>query len=313
MSRPILLAILVGGSVLLMLLAWVLLSMMRRQDLRTARIEAICRRPGGAAAEPTEATARNRYLQILRSIGQALSSTGILSKKTLQEISQTLAVAGFRQESAISIFIGAKLVSMTALTAVFVSAAALFPRIPLNHTIIVAAGAIVGMLLPDMIISRLRTRRLSKTELGLPDALDMLIICSEAGLGLEAGIERVCVEIEAARPEIAAELTITSAELRMSSDRSGALKNMGNRTGIEALKRLGVTLIQTMQYGTPLNEALRVLSAEMRHEFLMRFETRAARLPVLLTLPMILFILPCVFIVVGGPAALGIFKMMGGK
>jgi tight adherence protein C len=95
------------------------------------------------------------------------------------------------------------------------------------------------------------------------------------------------------------------------ADSRVALANMGNRTGIDGLTRLGTTLIQSMQYGTPLSHAMRVLSAEMRQETLTRFETRAARLGVLLTLPMIVFILPCVFMVVGGPAAVQVFRISG--
>ena len=94
------------------------------------------------------------------------------------------------------------------------------------------------------------------------------------------------------------------------TDRRAAILNMGARTGLESLKRLGATLVQTMQYGTPLSQALRTLSAEMRTEMLTRFEERAARLPVLLTVPMIVFILPTVFAVVGGPAMLRVMASL---
>jgi tight adherence protein C len=140
----------------------------------------------------------------------------------------------------------------------------------------------------------------------------MLVICSEAGLGLEPAITRVAAEIGHAHPAVAEELRLTASELRIVVDRRVALQNMGARTGLESLKRLGATLIQTLQYGTPLSQALRTLSAEMRTEALTKFEERAARLPVLLTLPMILFILPTVFAVVGGPAALKVMASMRG-
>ena len=103
---------------------------------------------------------------------------------------------------------------------------------------------------------------------------------------------------------------MTSNELRILADRRVALTNMGIRTGLDSLKRLGGTLIQTLQYGTPISQALRTLSSEMRYETLMRFEAQASRLPVLLTIPMILFILPCIFIVVGGPAGLTIARTL---
>ena len=121
---------------------------------------------------------------------------------------------------------------------------------------------------------------------------------------------RVSRELRLSRPEVARELEMTVRELEILSDSSVALGNLGRRTGLESLKRLTSTLIQTMQYGTPLTDGLRNLSNEMRQIALTRFEERAARLPVLLTLPMIMFILPCVFIVVGGPAGIQISRSL---
>jgi tight adherence protein C len=119
---------------------------------------------------------------------------------------------------------------------------------------------------------------------------------------------RVATELHNAHSEVAEELGQTANELQLISDSRVALTNLGVRTGIDGYKRLGTTLIQTMQYGTPLTEALRQLSAEMRQDSLTRFEARAARLPVLLTMPMILFILPCVFLIAAGPAIIQIMR-----
>jgi tight adherence protein C len=138
----------------------------------------------------------------------------------------------------------------------------------------------------------------------------MMVICAEAGLGLEPAIARVANEIVHVHPALAQEMARTSNELQMMSDSRIALTSMGTRTGLDCLIRLGSTLIQTLQYGTPLSSALRMLATEMRQEMLTRFEERAARLPVLLTMPMILFILPCVFLVVGGPAIIKVMDVM---
>jgi tight adherence protein C len=131
-----------------------------------------------------------------------------------------------------------------------------------------------------------------------------MVICSEAGLALEGAVERVATEIRPANRAVAAEFAMCSSELRILADRRTALMNMAERTRLDLLRRLGMTLAQTLQYGTPLTQALRTLSAEMRHEQLVRFEAKAARLPVLLTVPMILCILPTLFLVVAGPAML---------
>jgi tight adherence protein C len=155
-----------------------------------------------------------------------------------------------------------------------------------------------------MVVRRLRDTYVKKVEASLPDAMDMLLICTQAGLPLEPALTRVAQEIAEAHPQIAWEFEQTVQELQMNSDVRVALTNLGERTGLESIKRLTTTLIQTMQYGTPLGEALRTLGGEMRQETLIRFEEKAARLPVLLTLPMVAFVLPCIFIVVAGPAGL---------
>jgi len=135
-----------------------------------------------------------------------------------------------------------------------------------------------------------------------------LMICAQAGLGLTAAIVRVADEMQDGRQDIGVELALTANELQLLETRR-ALTNMGSRTGVDGLVRLANTLLQSMQYGTPLTEAMRVLSAEMRQDTLTRFEARAARLGVLLTLPMIVFILPCVFLVVAGPAAIQVLHI----
>ena len=161
---------------------------------------------------------------------------------------------------------------------------------------------------PDWILGQRRKRYQAHLENGLPDALDMMVICAQAGLGLGPAIVRVATELLNAHAEVAEELGQTANELQLISDSRVALTNLGVRTGIDGYKRLGTTLIQTMQYGTPLTEALRQLSAEMRQDALTKFEARAARLPVLLTMPMILFILPCVFLIAAGPAIIQIMR-----
>jgi tight adherence protein C len=153
-----------------------------------------------------------------------------------------------------------------------------------------------------------RKKYIQRVELGLPDALDLLMICSQAGLGLKAAIVRVANEMQVGTPAIGQELAMTATELEIMDSRK-ALQNMGTRTGVEGLVRLSNTLLQSMQYGTPLTDSMRLLSAEMRTDTLTRFEAKAARLGVLLTLPMIVFILPCLFIIIGGPAAIQVMHI----
>ena len=246
----------------------------------------------------------SRSLRLLVRVGNLLAQSGLLSAKTISELDRTLQSSGFRGTNTLALFVGSK---VTLLVLLPLGMFFLLQHVSVSvrlHYLAVGVSAIGGLLLPDIWVKRMRTGYLKRLGLGLPDALDMLVICTESGLGLETAIERVGQEMRGSHPEVSREMMITAHELRIAADRKLALSGMANRTGLQSVKRLGATLIQTMQYGTPLSQALRSLSTEMRQEILLRFEANAARLPVLLTLPMILFILPTLFMVVGGPAAL---------
>ncbi|MEN0075484.1 MAG: type II secretion system F family protein [Paracraurococcus sp.] len=245
----------------------------------------------------------------LAAVGRLLVDGGVLSARTIHELEQTLMASGFRGDRALAVFVGAKVALLAGLPLLAIAGLSLLH--PARHvwSFVLLASAVGGLLLPDLVARRLRKRYLRELERGLPDALDLMILCSEAGLALEGAVERVATEIRPANRAIATEFALCSSELRILADRRAALLNMAERTRLDQLRRLDPTLAQTLQYGTPLTQALRTLSAEMRHEQLVRFEAKAARLPVLLTVPMILCILPTLFLVVAGPAMLQAFRL----
>jgi tight adherence protein C len=285
----------------------------RRVALLQARLAAVrATHQGAVAPEPSRRNA-GAITQLIGRFGRVLAASGLLPAKTLTELEATLANAGLRGTGGLGLFIGSKVLLLILLGAAGLLAARHFAFQHIMAIVAPLGGALAGLLLPDYYLRRRRAQHLKKVEAGLPDALDLLVICGEAGLGLETAIERVAMEIGTAHPAVAEEYSITASDLRLMSDRRAALVNMGARTGLDALRRLAATLIQTAQFGTPLSQALRTLSTELRQETLTRFEERAARLPVFLTLPMIIFILPCVFIIVGGPAALQLFAVLGKK
>lgn len=259
---------------------------------------------GSSAKAPAAVMPGMALARLVASVGARIASSGILSRKTVEELEKALAVAGFSGRSALGLFIGCKIILLIGLPIVALVATRNMEMDPTLSNLLPAAAGILGLVGPDMVVRRLRDIYVRKVEAALPDALDMLLICTQAGLPLEPALHRVETEIRGAHPQIAWELAQTVNELQMNSDSRVALNNFGERTGLESVKRLTTTLIQTMQYGTPLGEALRTLSSEMRTETLIRFEEKAARLPVLLTLPMVAFVLPCIFIVVAGPAAI---------
>jgi tight adherence protein C len=158
--------------------------------------------------------------------------------------------------------------------------------------------------MPDIVLSRLAARRQVRLEQGLPDALDLLVFCAEAGLSLDQAIEQVAQDLRSSSPDVAGEFAAAAAEMRVLPDRSKALENLAQRAGLASLRSIVATLNQSIRFGTPLSDSLRVLAAEMRTERLARYEERAARLPVLLALPLMGFILPSMMIVVGTPLIL---------
>ena len=178
----------------------------------------------------------------------------------------------------------------------------------------VAGTLVLSYKAPDLWLSNKVKKRSHAIRKGLPDALDLLVICAEAGLTVDAAFNRVAKELGKAYPELGDEFGLTAIELGFLNERRNAFENFAMRVDLEAVRGVVTTMIQTEKYGTPLASALRVLSAEFRNERMMRAEEKAARLPAIMTVPLILFILPTLFVVILGPAACSIqdnlFKAM---
>lgn len=173
-----------------------------------------------------------------------------------------------------------------------------------------SVGIVFG-LLPSIYLNNAKQKRMASMLKSMPDALDLFVICAEAGLSLDASFERVSQELTDAHPDLSDEFGLTAVELGFMPERAKALQNLADRCPLSGVRALVSTLVQTERYGTPLATAMRVLSAEMRNERMMKAEEKAARLPAIMTVPMILFILPPLFIVLIGPAiiqALDAFK-----
>ncbi len=295
---------------LLAAIAWAPLRREGRLQRQLAHVRDAYAPIGGAPgiAEPASSLPR-----AVAALGSLLTRSGLLSRKAIADLNATLASAGLHGGRALPIFVGAKALLLAGLPTLGFVLLRNTGLSPFWTRILLAAAAIAGLMAPDLLLRSVRARYLAAVERAMPDALDLLVICAEAGLALEQGMERVAAEIRVSSPPCAIELALTHNELRVLADRRTALVNMGRRTGLVSLQRLAGTLAQALQYGTPLSQALRSLAAELRGEALTRFEARAARLPVLMTLPMILFILPCVFLVVAGPAILAVIDKISGR
>ncbi len=183
---------------------------------------------------------------------------------------------------------------------------------PFKRSMACGLALILGYKAPDLFVDNIKKKRTDAIRKGLPDALDLLVICAEAGLTVDAAFSRVSKELGRAYPELADEFSLTSIELSFLSERRSAFENLATRVDLDSVRGVVTTMIQTEKYGTPLASALRVLSAEFRNERMMRAEEKAARLPAIMTVPLILFILPVLFIVILGPAACSISDAMSG-
>lgn len=224
-----------------------------------------------------------------------------------QRLLKLLAAAGFKGQTSLARFIAIKVLVALAFAAVawlVVEARGYFVDQTFFRMGVLAIGLILGWRLPEIILNRMVARRLLRLDQGMPDALDLLVICAEAGLSLNQAIEEISIQLLLSNKDIADEFAMTSAEMRITPDFGKALDNMVERTGLDHLGGLVATLKQSVKFGTPLAESLRMIAGEMRAERHARIEERAARLPVLLAVPMMLFILPCVMMVIGTPVAL---------
>ena len=223
--------------------------------------------------------------------------------------------AGKRGNDALVVYLFAKATLPLAMAGAAILVLFVFDLYDLSQHMKLLAAAVVtllGMAGPDLYLRNLGDKRRNKMRKGLPDALDLMVICAEAGLSLDATLNKVSGEIVETYPELADELGLTAVELGFLQDRRTALTNVAERTNLPGIRAMVQSLIQTERYGTPLAQSLRVLSKELRDERMLKAEEKAARLPATLTVPMILFILPPLFIVLLGPAILDTLDALRG-
>jgi len=252
-------------------------------------------------------TNRSEATDRLRSV---LTSFKMVQEDQLKKTQTRLMQAGIRTKDLAFFIIAARFIMPLVLGTVAVLVIYVFDMFPawswLRQYLTVAAVLVGSYKAPDLWLSNKVKKRSHAVRKGLPDALDLLVICAEAGLTVDAAFGRVARELGKAYPELGDECGLTAIELGFLNERRQAFENLATRVDLEAVRGVVTTMIQTEKYGTPLASALRVLSAEFRNDRMMRAEEKAARLPAIMTVPLILFILPTLFIVILGPAACSI-------
>lgn len=216
-----------------------------------------------------------------------------------------LAHAGFRAPNALQAYYSIRALLAIALPCIVLLIMQLFPTMESGKVIFYAlAGAGVGLITPSYILDKMVERRLRKLRNGFPDALDLLVVCVESGLGLNQALQRVADELVVSHPELALELAVVNAEIRAGVDRVVALKNLAERTGLDDIKGLVSLLVQTLRFGTGVADALRVYSEEFRDKRTQRAEEQAAKMGTKMIFPLVLFMFPGFFVVAVGPAVL---------
>jgi tight adherence protein C len=285
------------------------------RDPMAKRVKSLNERREQLKAGITASTSKRRAKLVQKSettdrIRSLLSSMKVLQDSQVKQAQIKLLQAGIRRKEfavavifgrlVLPIVLGLPMLYMVYGTEMFSDWS------PIKAYGLVAGTFILAYKAPDLYLKNKITKRSHAIRKGLPDALDLLVICAEAGLTVDAAFHRVSKELSKAYPELGEEFQLTAIELGFLSDRRQAFENLAARIDLDAIRGVVTTMIQTEKYGTPLASALRVLSAEFRNERMMRAEEKAARLPAIMTVPLILFILPVLFIVILGPAACSI-------
>ena len=262
------------------------------------------------------AARRGRGLAAVGFMREAVTRLNLLRSRHAADARDMLVQAGIRSRDAMIGFLFARIslpflfgIMLLADTKVF----HLLPITPAFDFVPPMIGVLLGFYAPTIYLRNAAAKRAKQLQLSLPDGLDLMVICAEAGLSLDAALIRVSRELGNGSPELAEELAITAAELTFLPDRRMAFDNLNTRTNSEGIRAVVNTLQQTAKFGTPLAQSLRVLASEMRTARMTRAEEKAARLPALLTVPMILFILPTLFIVLLGPAGIGIIDTFANR
>ena len=263
------------------------------------REEAIDRRLQELMSERDDVQPAKPRWQALIGVFKRIGEKVPRSPKEMGTLRLRLVQAGYRRDEALTIFFGIRVLFAVVLFLLFSSSLIIRP-----NTLVALGGLCMGYLLPGMALARLAKRRAHRVRMSLADALDLLVVSVEAGLGLDQALTRVGTELAFAYPELADELKLINLELRAGKPRAEALRNLADRTGVDDLSSLVTMLIQTDKFGTSVAQSLRVYSETLRTKRRQRAEEAAAKTGVKMVFPLVLCIFPSIWVVTIGPAAI---------
>ncbi len=259
----------------------------------------------GVMAEPT-APQGNTIVTMLTSIGSKVPS----SDAEVANLRTNLVRAGYRSEKALPVFYAVRIMSTLVMMVMGLIVQAKMPPNPAMSVSLIVFGVAAGWVFPRMFLEKKVIRRQDILRLSLPDALDLLVVSVEAGLGLDQAIQHVARELQVSHPQLSEELSLVMLEMRAGKRRQEALRNFGERTGESEIRKLVAILVQNDRFGTSMGESLRTHSDFLRTRRRQEAEERAAKVGVKLVFPIFFFILPSMLIVAAGPGILQIFKYL---
>ena len=299
--------IMLGAFGFVTIIAWFLLeATLKKKSAAEERLETL-RDPRARLNQDAKSKVSDLLEKHASTIAKPLQPT---SEKDAGVLRQKLDEAGFRSEHAPQTFMAIKLI--TAIAGLFLTGATTLFTVgfTLQSFLYAMAGGCLGFFLPGIVLSFITSSRKQSIFLGLPDALDLLVVCVEAGLGLDQAMRKVSEEMKSSHKVIAEEFSISNFHLQMGKERKDVLQELGRRNGVEDLRALSSTIIQAEKFGSSVGKALRVQSDSMRTKRRQIAEEKAAKTAVQLLFPLVIFIFPGIFVVLVGPAAIRIMDTM---
>ncbi|CAE6763049.1 type II secretion system F family protein [Paraburkholderia haematera] len=301
---------LLRNAALLVLLVMLTLWLVLRSTSKRARIAQRARQSvARVATENTPAAIAAKSMP--RNLAKRVATLGeripVVQAEERAKLATHLASAGFRDRRAVAVLSGSKIVVGVCLALGAIGLGGHLPAVGqffVFRVLLMAGAFVVGMMLPEYVLGFMIRRRRKAIAVALPDALDLLVICTNAGNSLVVALKRVSNELRMICPELADELAVTTDELSIGSDSAHALHALAARTGMSSMRALVTTLVQSQKYGTPITQSLRMLSRTERTMQMVALEEKAAKLAPKMTIPMMLFIMPTVGLIAAGPAVI---------
>lgn len=312
-------------SILLALgaVSWISAKKARRDSIIKLRLATVCGKRSTASnvwfeadeidGGDAEAPLQMIYNVVVKQLAPLVRVIPFIGEKDRAKLAQLLAQAGFRSSEGLTVLLGVKFAFAVAgaLSAyAFVTLGNYFSGSIGFQFLSILVGLVIGSVTVEYVLKHFVKRRSNAIRDTIPDALDLLVICAEAGLSLDHALKRVATEMKIAGPELASELQTTADELTILADRNEALENLIYRTNVSELQNLVMALLQAERYGTSLAHSMRVIATESRNERMLRLEEKAARMPTILSLPLMGLVMPPVLVIIGGPAIISLTDVL---